>query len=172
MNRYEGPAAVSAAGIWIDRNVGEDWLLVDLRSAEEYAACHVPGSMHVPWPELHAYELRVRIAAGDRGVAYIAPCDIEGDEVERALACIGLPGAHPLERGIAGWAALGFPLVASSPLAPEEARGPRFANGLMVSGLLMAAFVAPEFLMVSGLGWFVRGLQQRADAEPRQLVPS
>jgi len=109
MTKDEVPPPATAEGIWIDRNVGIGWLILDLRTAEEFAGGHIPGSLNVPLAELESYGLRIKLFGEGRRLAYVAPGPGRWS-VRRRLARAGLGHARRLEGGISRWVASGFQL--------------------------------------------------------------
>ncbi|RMH57860.1 MAG: rhodanese-like domain-containing protein [Deinococcus-Thermus bacterium] len=90
-------------------------LLLDVRSPEEYALGHIPGSRNLPLERLleHLGELRSPIvtlcATGSRAGLAAEVLAYEGFEVGRLVG------------GIQGYAAQGYPLERTSgPLAPHR----------------------------------------------------
>ncbi len=102
--------AVDAAGIWFDRNMGEPWVVLDLSSRQDFRRKHIPDSIHAPLDELEDYELRLRLYAEGRNVAFVTRGDQSPRVAALELARLGLPSAHHLEGGIDSWSAAGFEL--------------------------------------------------------------
>ena len=157
MRTYEGSAVVSATAIWVDRNVGEDWLVLDLRDREAFDYQHLPGAMHVPLAELGEHEVRIKVYGAGRHIACVLPAGADPDPVRMGLSEMGIDQVAILQGGVRAWSELGFPLVSSVEVTDPDTRAPFLAGGLIVGGLIMGAFVSPGFLIVSGLGWAVCG---------------
>jgi rhodanese-related sulfurtransferase len=78
-------------------------LIVDVRSAEDYAAGHVAGAIHLALAELEADPTQLPL---DRPIVTV--CGKGGGRSEAAAACLAAAGARDvgfLEGGTAGWLA-------------------------------------------------------------------
>ena len=116
------PKALSAA-----LNSGVSPLLLDLRPAEQYAAGHLPGAVHLdiwgislidtdPAP-LRAFLWIIEHLFAERGVSADRPVvlyeDTSGTRVARAfwfLEFFGHPDVRVLDGGVRAWTAASFPL--------------------------------------------------------------
>jgi rhodanese-related sulfurtransferase len=92
--------------------VPADAYLLDVREADEWAAGHVPGALHIPLGELNARHTEI-----DRGPALYVICRSgnRSDHAARALAGAGWP-AHNVADGMIGWHAAGRPMISDSGL--------------------------------------------------------
>ncbi|PSL02721.1 ArsR family transcriptional regulator [Haloactinopolyspora alba] len=95
----------------LDRRLnGSDVVVLDVRSAGEYAAGHLPGAVSVPMDEL-----RDRLDELPRGAEIVAYCDgpycVVSPDAVRLLKAHGL-AAHTLDGGLTAWARSGRELVA------------------------------------------------------------
>ena len=146
----EGYRVVSAEGIWVDRNLDEDWLIVDVRATEAFARGHVPDAVHIPQEELDQHELRLRVFARGRSVAFV--CE-PGDELraQRSLADVGLPDAFALQGGVAGWQSAGFAVERSGLSLASDGTIGFVTGGLVVGGFLMGALVSSAFFVLPSL---------------------
>ncbi len=94
---------VSRAELRARRAAGEAVLVVDVRSAEEFAAAHIEGAIHVPVADIQADPTRLPL---DRPL--VTACGKGGGRSEgaaEALAAAGAPDVGFLEGGTLGWLA-------------------------------------------------------------------
>lgn len=93
--------AVSAEDLYRRIATGESVVLVDVRTADEFAAGHIPGSLLIP---LHELEARWReIPNGGSPIAVICEHGIRSAAACQFLAEMGIGPLENLRGGIAGW---------------------------------------------------------------------
>jgi len=122
--------------------------LVDVRSASEFAAGHLPQAMNIPLEEAD-----VRI--DDLGTGPVALLCQSGNRA--GMACELLRSHHPnllvVEGGTDAWLRAGGPIVATSAVRWSLDRQVRFGAGMMVlAGTLLSLFHHPGWI---GLAIFV-----------------
>jgi rhodanese-related sulfurtransferase len=90
--------------------VPADAYVLDVREADEWAAGHVPGALHIPLGELNA-----RYTEIERGPALYVICRSgnRSDHAARALAGAGWPACN-VSDGMRGWHAAGRPMTSES----------------------------------------------------------
>ena len=90
-----------------------DFVILDVREREAYAAGHVPGAVHLPRGQL---ELRVNDALPDPSVEVLAVCEFGKISTLAAatLRELGFERATALDGGMAGWRECGYPVEADS----------------------------------------------------------
>lgn len=89
-----------------------DLLIVDLRTAEEFADEHIPGAISVPFAQPHQGFIR-DLAELDSNRPTLLYCDT-GDFTAKARLGFGVYGfetLYPLRDGLRGWKAAGGPTV-------------------------------------------------------------
>ena len=87
-----------------------DFVLLDMRSAEMYAAGHVPGALHLPHGKITEVKMR-EFPEGTLFVTYCAGPHCNGaDRAAIRLARLGRP-VKKMIGGITGWQDEGYPLV-------------------------------------------------------------
>ena len=94
---------VSRAELRARRAAGEAIVVVDVRSAEEFAAGHIDGAIHLPVAEIEANPTRLPL---DRPI--VTACGKGGGRSEGAAAALAAAGARDvgfLEGGTLGWLA-------------------------------------------------------------------
>jgi rhodanese-related sulfurtransferase len=98
------------------RSTGDDVVLLDVRSREEYAVSRLPGALHVA-PGTSATETLGRIGdrvGGARVVAYCAVgqrSSVLAGDIEQTLIEAGAEGVYNLRGGIFAWHNAGRSLV-------------------------------------------------------------
>jgi rhodanese-related sulfurtransferase len=122
-------------------------LLVDVRSATEFASGHVPGAINIPMDQIEA-----RLADLDPGLALVLVC--QSDQRARMTAGLLAPCRSQisvLEGGTKAWAQAGLPLVASVKSRWSLERQVRLGAGVLVLiGVTLALAVNPRWLFLSG----------------------
>ncbi|HEX4389559.1 MAG TPA: molybdopterin-synthase adenylyltransferase MoeB [Steroidobacteraceae bacterium] len=98
----QGVRRLSAADLNELLHGGAKPLLVDVREDEEFAAGHLPGSLHIPLGELPA-----RLAEIPKGAAPVFICRSGGRSLNACLLALRADIASPanLEGGLRAWAA-------------------------------------------------------------------
>ncbi len=94
---------VSRAELRARRAAGERVVVLDVRSAEEFAAGHIEGALHVPVAEIEADPSRLPL-----GQPLVTACGKGGGRSEGAAAALAAAGATDvgfLEGGTLGWLA-------------------------------------------------------------------
>lgn len=132
--------------------------VVDVRSAGEYAAGHIPGAVNIPLEELES-----RLADLEQSGTVVLAC--QGGR-RAGIACEQLTGRHPevavLDGGTKAWSAAGLPLVRSVRAKWSLERQVRFGAGLMVLiGVLLGLLVNGNWLYLAlfvGAGLTFAGL--------------
>jgi rhodanese-related sulfurtransferase len=82
-------------------NRGVELVLIDVRSAEEFAASHIDGAINIP-----ANELVARIGEVPRNGAIVTVCNFGGARscgAAEQLQGLGYGSALPLRGGMRGW---------------------------------------------------------------------
>jgi len=84
----------------------DEFFLLDVREHDEYAAGHVPGSVHIPMRELGARQAELPT---DRTILCVCRSGSRSGMVVRALAQAGY-SVENLDGGLQSWEAYGHPL--------------------------------------------------------------
>lgn len=134
------------------RQRGETLLLLDVRTPAEHAEIHVPGARLAPLERLDPARL-----AEPGGFAMDQPLYIfcrSGGRARKAAAKLekaGYAECHVVEGGTLAWAEAGLPVNRGASKVISLERQVRIAAGLIVfSGVLLAHFVNPAFIWLSG----------------------
>ncbi len=123
------------------------WQCVDVRTASEYAAGHVPGAVNVPLDEL---ESRMGDLDSERPVMLICKAG------QRAAIAHGLltgrrSDLHVLEGGTDAWVRAGLPVVRSAKTRWSLERQVRLGAGLLVlTGVVLGAAVGAWWYLLAG----------------------
>jgi rhodanese-related sulfurtransferase len=81
--------------------------VIDVRSAEEYAAGHIPGAVNIPYDEVAA---RISEIDAPHGVALYCMVGPRARKGEAALLGAGYTSVLHLEGGLAAWKEAGLPV--------------------------------------------------------------
>lgn len=129
-------------------------LVIDVRSAAEFASVHIRGSYHVPLPLLaeHTEEFARRIGvdgAGGTGIVLVCQSGQRAGQALGLLDAVGLSGAAILDGGIAGARDGEIELVrGAGPWAMD--RQVRMAAGsLVLTGLIAGRLLSPRARLFS-----------------------
>jgi rhodanese-related sulfurtransferase len=122
-------------------------LLVDVRSASEFASGHVPGAINIPMDQIES-----RLADLDPSRPLVLVC--QSDKRARMTASLLAPcrlQISVLEGGTKAWAQARLPLVTSVKTRWSLERQVRLGAGLLVLiGVTLALTVNPRWLFLSG----------------------
>lgn len=126
-----------------------DLKLVDVRSESEFGEEHIEGSINVPIDTIisRASEL------GCTGAGYVVFCRA-GTRAPMAadmLVQAGVPCVKVMRGGITAWRKEGFEVVKGEGRLSIERQIRTIAGALVLLGVLLAAFVHPAFVALSGL---------------------
>lgn len=140
------------------REIGTSIQLIDVRSATEFRAGHIPQAVNIPMDEIES-----RVMDLDERRAIVVVCQ----SGQRARIAAGLLAAcredvAVLEGGTNAWKRADLPVVVSNRVRWSLERQVRLGAGLIVViGTLLGAFVNPGWLGLSafvGLGLCFAGL--------------
>lgn len=127
----------------------ERTVLVDVREDFEHAAEHIRGARHLP---LSAFDpAALRTAVGDARVVFYCRSGKRSRRAAEQYAACGVP-AISLAGGIEQWKAAGMPTerIAGAPRIDIMRQVQMTAGTLVLSGVLLGAFLSPWFLLLSG----------------------
>jgi len=132
--------------------------LIDVRSANEFAAGHIPGAVNIPLEQIEA-----RLADLNAALPIVLICQA-GKRAEMAAHLLQ-PCSYQmsvLEGGTTAWVQAGFPIVASVKTRWSLERQVRLGAGLLVLiGIGLAFAVHPAWMFLSafaGLGLTFAGI--------------
>lgn len=142
--------APRALGVRLDH--GENPGLLDVRSPAEHAEVHVPGVHLVPLDRLDAARLAsVNGFAKDQPVFIFCASGGRATKAAEKLEKSGYEHCCVVEGGTTAWAEAGLPVDrGTSRVMPQERQVRIAAGALVLVGALLAQFVAPAFMWLSG----------------------
>lgn len=120
---------------------------VDVRSASEYAAGHVPGAINIPMEQIEA---RLGDLSPDCPIVLICQSGARAQlTAGRLQPC--LSNVTVLDGGTSAWVSAGFPLVVNAATRWALERQVRLIAGLLVLlGAVLALTVNPHWVYLSG----------------------
>jgi rhodanese-related sulfurtransferase len=89
------------------REAGKAPLAIDVRTAEEFAAGHIPGAVHIPYDQVAK---RIADVEAPHGVAVYCMVGPRARKGEQALLESGYEPVFHLEGGFSAWQAGGLPV--------------------------------------------------------------
>jgi len=137
---------------------GRQGLLVDVRSASEFATGHIPGAVHMPLEQIES-----RVDDLNANLPIILICK-GGQRARMAAALLEpcRPQAKVLEGGTDAWRGAGHPIVASCNTRWSLERQARLGAGLLaLTGTLLAVMISVRWAYLAGfigLGLTLAGL--------------
>jgi len=107
MRRGRGLSSPDAIQLINRRNA----VVVDIRSAEAFAAGHLPQARHLPLADLSAKAAQV---AKNKSIPIIVVCQggVQSAKAQTVLSGAGYTEVYGLDGGIDGWKKAGMPVVA------------------------------------------------------------
>jgi rhodanese-related sulfurtransferase len=131
---------------------GETLHLLDVRTPAEHAEVHVPGVHLVPLDRLDAEQMaRTTGFAKDTPLYVLCRSGSRARQAAEKLERAGFSACHVVEGGTVGWAEAGLPVNRGRSKVISLERQVRIAAGLLVlTGVLLAWFVHPAFVWLSG----------------------
>jgi rhodanese-related sulfurtransferase len=137
---------------------GRQALLIDVRSASEFATGHIPGAIHMPLEQVES-----RVDDLDANLPIILTCK-SGQRARMAAVLLEpcRPQAKVLEGGTDAWRAAGYPIVNSCNTRWSLERQVRLGAGLLaLSSAVLAVMVSVRCIYLAGfigLGLTMAGL--------------
>ncbi len=134
------------------RQHGERLPLLDVRTPAEHAEVHVPGVHLVPLDRLDPARLAdTNGFAKDQPLYLLCRSGSRAKQAAEKLEKAGYTDCHVVEGGTLAWAEAGLPVNRGASKVISLERQVRIAAGLIVfSGVLLAHFVHPAFIWLSG----------------------
>lgn len=140
-------ATITAQDLKIELDQGHRYQIVDVRSAAEYAAGHIPGALNIPMEQAEA---RLEDIAGSDPV--VLACQ-SGDRASMTCEILAshMQGLIVLEGGTEAWEGAGLPTVCTTSTRWSLDRQVRLGAGILVlTGVILSLTVNPYWLILSG----------------------
>ncbi|MCO1337359.1 hypothetical protein BJH93_00370 [Kocuria polaris] len=130
------------------RDRGEDVVVLDVRSAAEFEAVHIPGSVNVPLTLLGADPSRVAERLGERRVVLTCQAGPRAHQARERLAAEGVE-AGVLAGGVSAYAP-GREVVRGAGRWAMDRQVRFTAGALVLTGLAAGRFVSPKLRLLAG----------------------
>lgn len=102
-------ATITASELAVRRDSGTAPVVIDVRTAEEYAGGHIPGAVNIPFDQIAD---RISEVQAPDGVALYCMVGPRARKGEAALLASGYTAVLHIEGGLAAWQAAGYPVEA------------------------------------------------------------
>lgn len=128
----------------------EDVVIIDVRSAAEFASQHIRGAYNVPLPLLseHTGEFASRLHSR---VVLVCQSGARAEQARQRLNGAGLDAAYVLTGGTAGFAASGGAVVSGKTRWGLERQVRLTAGSLVLLGLTGGRFLSPKIRSLAGV---------------------
>ena len=103
------PVKVEAATLAQDIETGTAPLIVDVRTADEFAAGHVPGAINIPYDQMEARSAEI-VTYKDQAVVLYCRSGRRSGIAAETLAGKGFTNLGLLQGDMPGWESAGFPV--------------------------------------------------------------
>ncbi len=124
-------------------------LMLDVRTPAEFEEAHIEGSVLHPLTDLNPDKVR-SMAEGRENCFVICRSGNRAKQAAEKLAAAGLHNVQVLEGGVQAWESIGLPLNRGQKTMSLE-RQVRIAAGFLVlCGVILAYFVNPAWIALSG----------------------
>jgi rhodanese-related sulfurtransferase len=100
-------ASIEPSELQARREAGTAPIVIDVRTAEEYAGGHIPGALNIPFDQVAA---RISEVDAPRGVALYCMVGPRARKGEHALLEAGYTSVLHIEGGLAAWQASDLPV--------------------------------------------------------------
>lgn len=134
------------------RQNGENAPLLDVRTPVEHAQLHVPGAHLVPLDRLDAAQLtQVNGFAKDQPLYIFCRSGNRAKQAAKRLERAGYTQCYVVDGGTEAWAEAGLPVKRGASKVISLERQVRIAAGsIVLIGVLLAQFINPRFIWLSG----------------------
>jgi rhodanese-related sulfurtransferase len=106
----QGPAeaaTITPSELGARRDTGTAPVVIDVRTAKEYAGGHIPGAVNIPFDQIAD---RISEVEAPNGVALYCMVGPRARKGEAALLASGYTEVLHIEGGLAAWQATGYPV--------------------------------------------------------------
>jgi len=116
----------------LQRMLNDGVIALDVRSGDEFAAAHVPGSINIALSGQFASWAGTVLGLVSHPVL-IADTEQQIEEAQLRLARVGIEALDGyLQGGVAGWKSAGLPVATTAQISPEELQNKLRSGGLQV----------------------------------------
>jgi len=143
------PAPLTPAQLAATLQHGESPVLLDVRTPLEFGEIHLSGSRLVPLDALDPAAVAREHGAASACVLICRSGKRAGQAAEK-LAAAGMTNLHILEGGMLAWAEAGLPATRGQKVMSLERQVRIAAGAIVLTGALLAQFVDPAFIWLSG----------------------
>ncbi len=124
-------------------------LLLDVRTPAEFEEAHIPGSHLHPLTELDAEKVKA-VMQGKEQCVIVCRSGNRARQAAEKLAAAGLDCLCVLEGGVQAWDSHGLPLNRGRKTISLERQVRIAAGAIVLTGALLAWFVNPAWVALSG----------------------
>lgn len=133
--------------------------LIDVRSKNEYEACHIPGAVNIPLDSVNPQEIINKYENQD---IYIV-CQAGGRSAKACemVASCNHEQVYNVVGGTGAWESAGFDVVKDSSKISIQRQVQMLAGGIVLLGALLSYSISREFILLSafiGAGLLITGL--------------
>lgn len=144
----------------IDPQTLREWMsthtelvIIDVRSAAEFASLHIKGSYHVPLPLLNAEGARLLADRLGQRVVLVCQSGVRAEQARSKIESAGIGTAMVLTGGVPGFDGVGGDVVRGTQRWELERQVRMAAGSLVVTGLLAGRLLNPKARLLSaGIG--------------------
>ncbi len=101
VNAPDTPFFINAPEVYA--NLKKNYLVIDIRSREDYENGHIEGSVHVPPNRIIAYLEEEIHAPGFERIVLVCPAGYESAYVAMAARYLGYSNVFPMRNGLSSW---------------------------------------------------------------------
>ncbi len=109
--------SIAPSALAEQRAAGKAPVVIDVRTAEEFATGHIPGALNIPFDQVAD---KIGEVDAPHGVALYCMVGPRARKGEKALAEAGYGSVFHLEGGLAAWQAAGLPVESRTSPGSED----------------------------------------------------
>lgn len=121
--------------------------LLDVRSAGEFAAAHIPGAYNVPLDSLAEHSREILSVSG-APVVLVCQSGQRARKADDSLRSLGMPKLYILDGGVTAWTAAGLEVTRGATRISLERQVRIAAGAIGATGAFLSLFVNPLFAIV------------------------
>lgn len=128
----------------------DDYFLVDVRMGGEFADVHVDGAVNMPLDRLGSLVSELKDQAAGKKIALICLTGKRSGMAYESLADEDIDNCFVVEGGITAWQDADLAVIKGAGTISLERQVRIAAGALVLTGVVLGAFVHPGFLALSG----------------------